>query len=122
MKNGEGHDFMSKPLEGSGSKGTRRGMLMQVITALACSMSHFNIATAAGYGGVFIEQLTSPDADLTLTRGQVNWIISVHGIGTTVGFVLSSYVNSRLGTVRLMLLSSPLSAAGWLMMAFGNSF
>ncbi|XP_037084177.1 facilitated trehalose transporter Tret1-like isoform X2 [Pollicipes pollicipes] len=102
--------------------GGRRGMLMQIITTASFSMTHFNMAAAVAFSGVFTEQLTSEDADLALTVSQVSWIASVFNIGSVVGFITSSYVNPLLGTVRLVQIFSPLVAAGWMLMAFGGSF
>lgn len=101
-------------------------------------MTHFSMAASLAISGVFAEQMARPSAsvgnsslssapdtatdDLLLTEEQVSWITSVYGFGNMVGFLLSSFVNPRLGTLRLVQLSAPLVAGGWLMMGLGNSF
>ncbi|XP_037083900.1 facilitated trehalose transporter Tret1-like [Pollicipes pollicipes] len=96
--------------------------LVQVITAFSISMTHFNMSASMAFSGVFTEQLTSEGADPVLPTSQVSWIVSTFTIGTMVGFIASSYVNPLLGMVRVMQVFSPLVVAGWLLMAFGDSF
>ncbi|KAF0309813.1 putative metabolite transport protein YfiG [Amphibalanus amphitrite] len=47
---------------------------------------------------------------------------SAYAIGNIPGFLLSSYANPRLGTIRLVQLCAPVLAGGWLLLALGNSF
>jgi len=95
---------------------------MQVLASLAMSVANIGFGTSLAFVGVFTEQLTSPDADLTLTSAQVSWLASVLYIGFMVGCAVSSYANPQLGAVRLIQLVAPLGVAGWLMISFGGNF
>ena len=94
----------------------------QVITAEGLAMVQFSILSSAAFGGVFLEQMSSRDTDITLTQSQIAWVASVLFVGNLVGNVLSSMLNPRLGAVRLMQLCAPLVISGWLLVALGADF
>ena len=94
----------------------------QVITAEALAMMQFSTLSSGAFGGVFIEQMASPEADITLTQSEIAWVASVMFIGGLVGNLLSSVINPRLGAVRVMQLCAPLVASGWLLTALGENF
>ncbi|XP_043211813.1 facilitated trehalose transporter Tret1-like [Amphibalanus amphitrite] len=104
------------------SEDTKRGLLLQVVTALALSVVGFNIGACMSFSGIFADQMTSAGARPALSRSQISWVASAYAIGNIPGFLLSSYANPRLGTIRLVQLCAPVLAGGWLLLALGNSF
>lgn len=110
----------------------------QVVTAVALSMTHFNMAASVAISGVLTEQMSPPSGsaangsandatentadDIQLTMDQVSWISSVYNFGAMAGFLLSSYMNPRLGALRLTQINAPLVAGGLVMMGLGKSF
>ena len=94
----------------------------QVVTALALSIIGFNIGTCLSFAGVFTEQLTSAATDIELTLSQMSWVVSAYPIGNLLGFLLSSYLNPRLGAIRVVQLCAPVVAGGWVLLAFGSGF
>ena len=94
----------------------------QVVTALALSAIGFNLGACLSFTGVFTEQMTSEDTDIALTQSQISWIASTFAMGNMLGFLLSSYVNPRLGTIRVVQLCSPVVAGGWVLLALGSNF
>ncbi|KAF0309812.1 Facilitated trehalose transporter Tret1 [Amphibalanus amphitrite] len=120
---------MSSAADGSGEgkcgdqcKDSRRGLVMQVVTALSLSMTGFSIGGSLAFTGVFTEQMTADQGVLPLTRSQISWVASGYAIGNTLGCLVSSYVNPRLGTIRLVQLCAPALAGGWLLLALGGDF
>ncbi|KAF0293245.1 Facilitated trehalose transporter Tret1 [Amphibalanus amphitrite] len=106
----------------SAERCSKRGLLMQVLTAVSLSTMGFNLGASQAFTGVFTEQMTSARADLALTRSQISWVAAIFAMGNMSGFLMSSYANPRLGTVRIVQLCAPVVAAGWLVLALGNSF
>ncbi|XP_037093762.1 facilitated trehalose transporter Tret1-like [Pollicipes pollicipes] len=85
-------------------------------------MSNFCLAGSFSFGGVLADQLAAEDADLTFTKTQISWVVSIASIGSMLGFVVSSYASPRLGAIRIVQLFSPAVLAAWVMMAFSPNF
>ena len=94
----------------------------QVLTAVSLSTMGFNLGASQAFTGVFTEQMTSEKADIALTQSQISWVASIFAMGNMFGFLMSSYANPRLGTVRIVQLCTPIVASGWLVLALGSSF
>ena len=89
---------------------------------MSLSVIGFNMGAGLSFTGVFTEQMTSGQADITLSQSQISWIASTFAMGNMLGFLLSSYVNPRLGAIRVIQLCAPLVAGGWLLVALGTNF
>ena len=108
--------------------------LPQYLSALAISLSSCMVGGWMAWTSVAIPKMmniTTSDSDnntavytdddpISIDLHQGSWIASLFFIGNIVGCLAGGYINQKLGTRKVYLISAPISALTWIMVALAT--
>ncbi|XP_034248910.1 facilitated trehalose transporter Tret1-like isoform X2 [Thrips palmi] len=100
---------------------TREGMLAQWLVAGALVMLSVGAGCPIGFSGAVLPQLQHPNSSIPTDGDTASWIVSMHSASTPIGTLLSGPLMDRLGRNRALQVSTPLLAAGWLVLGLAQN-
>ncbi|XP_034248912.1 facilitated trehalose transporter Tret1-like isoform X3 [Thrips palmi] len=74
-----------------------------------------------GFSGAVLPQLQHPNSSIPTDGDTASWIVSMHSASTPIGTLLSGPLMDRLGRNRALQVSTPLLAAGWLVLGLAQN-
>ncbi|XP_067003354.1 facilitated trehalose transporter Tret1-2 homolog isoform X2 [Anabrus simplex] len=96
--------------------------LKQLLLAMAASIGYMSVGLLRGFSspGVPSMQVLSPH--LVPDEDAVSWVSSIPPLGAFVGSLCAGPFLQHIGRKRTLMISSPLSVIGWLLVTFAKSY
>ena len=103
-------------------------VMPQIFCSMAVSVSAVNVGTWVAYASVAIPKMmeesrnNETESTITVDLYSGSWIASLFYLGTIIGCLCGGLLNPLLGSRKILLITAPLAAITWIMIALSNAF
>ncbi|XP_046466301.1 facilitated trehalose transporter Tret1-2 homolog isoform X1 [Neodiprion pinetum] len=94
----------------------------QMLIAITCTLVMFDNGFQDGWATPSIPELESEDSNISVTGGQISWIIAFLHVGIAVGPFVAFYLMEKIGRKWTLVCSAVPKILAWILIAFAPNY